>query len=205
MEWVFAQHCSSSSSRVMDQFVEKCLNRPNLTFGDLWWPDLWPDLKHDRSSFVMIFDVLSNAAYRVSLHGPGAEIEWGVLKHPPPSSWRGNPGPPAGRGLSLICCTNPTRAGMILLQLRYLHSQRHIWVILHSFHLPSHIVSALFWIAAPVWWLGVPLTNTECLFLVLPRSMPQCFFVNYVNTLVMFLLYMLLAFWKHGKNWSTSF
>ena len=68
----------------MRQFVEKCWNRPNLTFGDLWWPDLWPDLKNDRSSFVMIFDALSNAAYRVSLRGPGAEIEGGVLNNPPP-------------------------------------------------------------------------------------------------------------------------
>ena len=28
-----------------------------------------------------MFDVLSNAAYRVSLHGPGTELE-GVFKHP---------------------------------------------------------------------------------------------------------------------------
>ena len=40
IECVFAQHCSSSSSRVMRQLVQKCWNRPNLTFGDLWWPDL---------------------------------------------------------------------------------------------------------------------------------------------------------------------
>ena len=32
----------------------------------------------------MIFDALSNAAYRVSLRGPGAEIEGGVLNNPPP-------------------------------------------------------------------------------------------------------------------------
>ena len=32
-------------SRVMRQFVEKCWNRPNLTFADLWWPDLSPDQK----------------------------------------------------------------------------------------------------------------------------------------------------------------
>ena len=31
----------------------------------------------------MIFDALSNAAYRVSLSGPGAEIEGGVLNNPP--------------------------------------------------------------------------------------------------------------------------
>ena len=32
----------------------------------------------------MIFGALSNAAYRVSLRGPGAELE-GALKSPPPS------------------------------------------------------------------------------------------------------------------------
>ena len=53
---------------------------------DLWWPDLWPDLKNDQDSFVMIFDGLSNAAYRMSLRGPGAELE-GALKSPPPIRW----------------------------------------------------------------------------------------------------------------------
>ena len=32
----------------------------------------------------MIFDALSNAAYRLSLRGPGAEIEGGVLNNNPP-------------------------------------------------------------------------------------------------------------------------
>ena len=31
----------------------------------------------------MIFGTLSNAAYRMSLRGPGAEIEGGALKSPP--------------------------------------------------------------------------------------------------------------------------
>ena len=31
----------------------------------------------------MIFDELSNAACRLSLGGPGAELEGGVFKHPP--------------------------------------------------------------------------------------------------------------------------
>ena len=35
-----------------------------------------------RSSFVMIFYALSNAAYRVSINSPGAELE-GVFKPPP--------------------------------------------------------------------------------------------------------------------------
>ena len=62
---------------------EKCWNKPNLTFGGFWWPDLWPDLKNDRSSFIIISDVLSNAAYRVSLRGPGAEIERGSQQQQP--------------------------------------------------------------------------------------------------------------------------
>ena len=32
----------------------------------------------------MICDALSNAAYRMLLHGPGAELEEGVLNTPPP-------------------------------------------------------------------------------------------------------------------------
>ena len=35
------------------------------------------------TSFIMIFGALLNAAYRVSLRGPGAGIEWGgALKSP---------------------------------------------------------------------------------------------------------------------------
>ena len=49
-----------------------------MTSGDLTF-DL---LKNDRSSFVMIFDALSNAAYRVSLRGPGAELDGGVQTSP---------------------------------------------------------------------------------------------------------------------------
>ena len=33
----------------------------------------------------MIFDALSNAAYRVSLHGPGAELERGCSNTPNPA------------------------------------------------------------------------------------------------------------------------
>ena len=75
----FAGRCSSSGSRVMCRFVEKCWKRQNLTLLDLWWPDLWPDLKNDRTSFVMIFGALSNAAYRMSLHDPGAELDWSYV------------------------------------------------------------------------------------------------------------------------------
>ena len=66
----------------MCRFVEKCWKRQNLTFGDLWLPDFWPDLKFDRSLSVIIFDALSIAAYRVSLRGPLAELEGG-MKTPP--------------------------------------------------------------------------------------------------------------------------
>ena len=85
----------------MRQFVEECWNRPNLTFGDLWWPDLWPDLKNDWSSFVMIFDALSNAVYRVSLRGPGAgsRDRRGGFQHPPPPAGGGKSRGLAGRGL----------------------------------------------------------------------------------------------------------
>ena len=47
----------------------------------------------------MIFDALSNAAYRVSLRGAGAEIEGG-LNTPPPAGGGKSRGP-AGRGLTL--------------------------------------------------------------------------------------------------------
>ena len=50
-----------------------------MTSGDLTF-DL--ALKMTKG-FVMIFDALSNAAYRVSLRGPGAEIEGGSLNSPP--------------------------------------------------------------------------------------------------------------------------
>ena len=80
IECVFLRRSSSSGSRVMCRFIENCWKRRNLAFGDLWWPDLWRDLKIYRSSFVLTFAI---AAYCVSLHGPGAELE-GVFKHPTP-------------------------------------------------------------------------------------------------------------------------
>ena len=58
----------------MCRFVEKYLKWQNLTFGDLWSPGLYDN----RSSFaIVLFYALLNAAYRVSLHGPGAELEGG--------------------------------------------------------------------------------------------------------------------------------
>ena len=53
----------------------------------------------------MIFEVLSNAAYRVSLPGPGAELD-GALRSPPTISGGKSRGP-AGRALSLKRKYNP--------------------------------------------------------------------------------------------------
>ena len=54
--------CSSfSGSQVMRQIVEKCWNRQNSTFDDLWWPDLWPDLKMDKT-FAPLGDCCSPCA-----------------------------------------------------------------------------------------------------------------------------------------------
>ena len=78
IECAFAGRCNSSGSRIMSRFVEKCWKQLNLTYGDLWWPDLWTDLINDRTSFVMIFGALSNTAYRMSLRGSGAYLEGGV-------------------------------------------------------------------------------------------------------------------------------
>ena len=52
--------------RLKLKIVEMVENREHFTFDDLWWPDLWPDLKNDRSAFLMILDELSNAACRMS-------------------------------------------------------------------------------------------------------------------------------------------
>ena len=67
----------------MCRFVEKCWKRQNLTFGDLWWSGLWPDLKMTEAvpSWFLTF-------FRMSLHGPGAELE-GVF--PPPGRARSAP------------------------------------------------------------------------------------------------------------------
>ena len=50
-----------------------------MTSGDLTF-DLTK--KRDRSDFFLIFDALSNAAFPVSLRGPGAELEGGVQTPP---------------------------------------------------------------------------------------------------------------------------
>ena len=53
-------------------YVPICRKMLNLAKFDLCWP-LDELTKNDRSSFFMIFDALSNTAYRVSLHSLGAE------------------------------------------------------------------------------------------------------------------------------------
>ena len=58
-----------------------------MTYDDVWWPDIEPDLKNDGSSFVIISDALSNAAYCVSLRGPEAKLEGGGLKQPRPGAF----------------------------------------------------------------------------------------------------------------------
>ena len=50
-------------------------NRENLTFVDLWWPDLWSDHKMNQSYFLVFFLELSSAAYCVTLVSPWTELE----------------------------------------------------------------------------------------------------------------------------------
>ena len=83
----------------MCKFVEKCWKAQNLTFGGLWWPDLWPDTKIDLSVSFIIFYALSIAAYRASLRGPWAELE-GSMKTPLAPQHDTENRPPARRGLS---------------------------------------------------------------------------------------------------------
>ena len=54
---------------------------------DPWWPQFRPEPKNDRYDFEMIFRELSNAVFRFVLRCPGAEIDGGVFKHPPPIRW----------------------------------------------------------------------------------------------------------------------
>ena len=48
-------------------------NREHFNFDDLWWRDIWPDLKNDWSTFLVILDELSNAlrSSGVGLDGGG--------------------------------------------------------------------------------------------------------------------------------------
>ena len=64
--------------RLKLRIVEMVENREHFDFDDLWWPDLWPDLKNDRCTFLLILDELSNAACRMSLRSSGAELDGGA-------------------------------------------------------------------------------------------------------------------------------
>ena len=73
---------------VVLSFKTKTLSSKNH-FGqiwpfDLWWPQFWPELKNDRSSFRMIFPELSNAVFRFVLRCAWAEINRGCSNTPPP-------------------------------------------------------------------------------------------------------------------------
>ena len=99
IECAFSRRCSSSGSRVMCRFVEKkCWKLQNMTFGDLWWPDLWPDLKTEWSLSVNIF--LRSFDYRSprAATWPTSRVRGGV-KTPPPAR-HGKHRPPARRGLT---------------------------------------------------------------------------------------------------------
>ena len=63
--------------------------------------DLWLDLKNDRNSFVIIFDALLNAAYRVSLRCPGVELEGKGVQTPRPGVFGAEHRHGAGR----VTCT----------------------------------------------------------------------------------------------------
>ena len=56
--------------RMKLRIVEMVENREYFTFDDV--TDLWPDLKNDQSTFLVILDELSNAACRM-LRSSGAE------------------------------------------------------------------------------------------------------------------------------------
>ena len=66
---------------------------------DLWWPQFWPELKNDRSSFRIIFPELSNYVFCFVLRCAGAELDRGCSNTPPPPSGGGKSRCPLGRGL----------------------------------------------------------------------------------------------------------
>ena len=84
--------------RLKLRIVEMVENQEHFTFDDLWWPDLWPDLKNDRSTFLMHLDELSNAASRMSLRSSGAELDGGVGRKNAPQHSMENPDHQHGEG-----------------------------------------------------------------------------------------------------------
>ena len=73
-----------------------------LTFGDLWWPQFWPERKKIWNSLVIIFDELSNAVFCFRLRLMGAELE-GERSNAPPPVGGGKSRGPVGRGLKGHC------------------------------------------------------------------------------------------------------
>ena len=57
------------------RIVKMVENREYFTFDDV--TDLWPDLKNDQNTLLVILDELSNAACRMSLRSSGAELDGG--------------------------------------------------------------------------------------------------------------------------------
>ena len=86
---------------VVLSFKTKTLSSKNH-FGqiwpfNLWWPQFWPELKNDQSSFRIIFTELSNADFRFVLRCAVADVDGGV-QTPPPRQVVGNPETHQGAG-----------------------------------------------------------------------------------------------------------
>ena len=103
IECAFPRRCSSIGSRVMRWLLGNfrhstwksakfCLQWPLVTWP-LTWPKNWP--KWFRHYFWRSFE---RRLPRIATW-PRSRVTRGVFKHPPPAG-RGNPGPPAGRGLT---------------------------------------------------------------------------------------------------------
>ena len=92
----------------------------------LTWPKKWPE------QFLHDFDALSNAVYRVSLHGPWAELDGGGFKHSPPARRVGRRAA-ARRGLSFSTITFELLSYsnkfdiIAFLSLRQIPNDTHFW------------------------------------------------------------------------------
>ena len=99
IKWAYPGPCSSSGPPVMCRFVEKCLKRQKLTFRDLWWPDLWPDLKNDKSFRHYFWHFFDCRLLRVTTW-PRSRVRGGLgVKTPPPPARHWKHRPPARRAL----------------------------------------------------------------------------------------------------------
>ena len=78
---------------------------PKLTFGDLWWPQYWPERNNDLNTFDCTHSDQSNASFRAFMSLLVFEISRVAILTPPPHTH--TPGrrwlrPPPGRGLMLL-------------------------------------------------------------------------------------------------------